>query len=338
MTSYLRVIQTPAGSSLQDKGRHHVQRFGVETGGAMDFFALNEGAALLDNHIDDAALELSGIGARYRAEGGPLWVAVTGATVAIQVNERYHPPRSVFMLAPNDTLTLSTPRQGFYTYLHVRGGFHVAKVLGSHSTSLRAKFGGLQGRMLQNNDLLAVLPQQITAARTLPTPGYFGRKVIRVVLGTQSHLFPTDTLRRFFATEFIVSSRRNRMGVQLDTNDRTYATANGLKQVSEAVVLGDIQINGDGQATVLLADHQPTGGYPRIATVISADIDAFSQLPIMAQFRFTVVSHSDAVRALADYRSDIDALMRRRQVMTSAILTADLLRQNLIDGVVNALE
>ena len=339
MSVSLQVVRIAPGCSLQGSSRLGALRYGVEPAGAMDQFAFAEGRALLDNAADVAALELAGFGGEFVCEGGELHLAVTGATMPISIDGRAVAMRQVFVVRDKQRLILGAASDGAYSYLHISGGFAAESALGSCSTSLRGGFGGYQGRSLTAGDKLLVLESKEAGSFRLPDPAYLQRREIRVVLGAQSHYFPDDILRKFLQTDFCISAQRNRMGVRLECQGQTFDPENVLSAVSDAVVSGDIQVSGDGNATVLLADRQPTGGYPRIATIISADISAFAQLQTGASFRFILVDIDDALQALREYRESIANLVKvRDKLHRDPRDIADLLSHNLVGGVVNAWE
>lgn len=338
MTSMLRVVSVAPGASLQDNGRHGYQRYGIAEGGVMDRTALAEGAALLNNSLDDAVIEFSGNGGVFEVCGAPVLIACTGANMHPTVDNQPVPWRSTVMVTAGQTITIGAAKQAVYGYLHVRGGFDVPQVLGSRGTHTRAGFGGYHGRFLQARDELPVVtsasngPAHLSMATGLPQSA----KVIRIVRGAQADKFSDEVYQRFVNTVFTMSPARDRMGARLESS-HAFNSESGLSGISDAVLAGDVQIGGDGMATVLLSDRQPTGGYPRIATVISADLDRFVQLPVLSRFCFECVGMEQAVDALATYRHSLlsvkDYIVPLHR--NPAEIT-DLLSYNLVDGVIDA--
>jgi len=214
------------------------------------------------------------------------------------------------------------------------------------STYVRSDLGGYEGRPLRAGDELPLKCSVVAedaepgirfVPQKLPPAEYFTKDVIRIVWGTQAHVFSAEVREALLKGEFSVSAERDRMGARLTTDVGSLAAATGLSGVSDAVVIGDIQVAGDGVATVLLADRQPTGGYPRIATVITADLDAISQMPTLKPFRFKLVTIDEAVTALALRQQEILTLKNRMTSVTrSPEDISDLLKYSLIDGVVDA--
>ncbi len=327
----LVVVSPGLLGTVQDLGRPGLQRQGVSEGGAIDPRALWEGAALLEQPATLAALEMTLVGGTFRAEGAPVRVALTGAAFEVAVNETPMPWRTAFTLSPGQSLTIGRARDGVYGYLHLQGGIDVPSVLGSRSTHVRASFGGIEGRAVRAGDRLcagAAAARSDTDILDVPAPA--APTVVRILWGVHADEFTPDERARFLATTFRLAAQRDRMGARLDGAERPFTTARGLKLISDAVVLGDVQIPGDGQPVVLLADRQPTGGYPRIATVSSADLPAFAQLPTGAPVRFAATTPEDAVAALRARHDELSSLPER----VRRLWPAEHLRSiNLIDGV-----
>jgi allophanate hydrolase len=333
----LRIISAGPALTVQDRGRPGYLGFGVSAGGAMDPFALAEGQALLGNGPDSAAIEMTGTGGRFTAEGGALWVALTGAPFRASIGGIPVRWRSAFRLAEGQHLDIGPAEGGNYGYLSIAGGVDIAPTLGSRATQPRAGIGGLDGRTLNSGDVLpAGKPGDLPdTPLLLPDAGYFGRKEIRVMAGPQSHLFPPEEVERFTATDFRISAAMDRMGVRLESDADPIRMDSGLKTISDSVLLGDLQVPGNGRPIALMADRQPTGGYPRIATIISADIPAFCQLPPGSAVRFRMVAEEEALTALRRMAADRKALRRRAEpLVRDPHDIPDLLSYNLIDGVV----
>jgi len=328
----LEVVDAGLHAAVQDLGRPGLQRAGVAEGGALDPRALYEGAALLGQDPGLAALEMTLGGGRFRAVGGAVRVALTGACCAATVDGRPVAWHTAFSLRAGEELAIGKAEGGVYAYLHLSGGIDVPEVLHARSTHLRAGFGGLEGREIRAGDVLpagtaACGDEAVASLDVAPEPPL---ETVRILWGVHAEEFGDDERARFLATTFRVSPKRDRMGVRLDGAAEPFAPARGLTLISDAVVLGDVQVPGDGVPIVLLADRQPTGGYPRIATVITADLPAFAQLPTGAPVRFRAVAPGDAVAALREHRARLAALEDDVRVGPAV---DPLLAVNLIDGV-----
>jgi biotin-dependent carboxylase-like uncharacterized protein len=340
MNAALEVVSAGPSLTVQDRGRPGLQRFGITQGGAMDTLALIEGAALLGQPGDRAAIEMAGFGGKFRAHGQPLRIALTGAAMRARVDGLARPWNTSFLLEPGALLEIGAAEDGAYGYLHVGGGFATPQEIGSRSTHLRSAFGGLEGRALREGDRLPV--GEDVAGRTgmaLPTARRFGQREIRILWGAQAHVLSEAERARFLATAFDMTMQRDRQGARLRPQGEPFHAESALTGVSDAVVLGDIQVPGDGLPVALLADRQPTGGYPRIATVISADLAALAQIPGHARFRFRLVGEDEAIAALRAQRREIGELSRQiRPLVRDPRDMGNLLAFNLVDGVISASE
>lgn len=324
-------IQTIAPSAtVQDRGRVGYLRYGVTGGGAMDVHALAEGQALLGNGADAAALEFAEYGGRFHTEA-PLWLATSGAKMVLRLNGVAVGWRQCLHMKTGDQLEIGAAVDGVYGYLHVPGGFQTEVVLGARATHLRAGFGHVP---VAGEVLPVGAPTRECAPLGLPRPDYFDHRALRVMWGPQSGYFSKDERARFLATRFEISKMRDRMGIQITPGSGPFHSAEGLTIASDAINLGDIQITGDGTPAVLLADRGSSGGYPRIATLISADIPALAQIPTGGSFTLELVSRAAAVAALLKFRTALAALRAACAPITRDPRDiADLLSYNLIDGV-----
>lgn len=314
----------------------------------MDCYALAEGAALLGNQKDDAVLEMAGYGGKFRTLDYPLWIALTGAAMQSSVDGRKVDWRCSLLLAPGQVLEVGSAVEGTlrgtYGYLHVAGGIRVDPEIGAMGTHLRAGVGGVDGKVLKAGTNLAIGPSGEDSERTppqkammLPDPEYLGRRNIRLLWGPQSERFTQRTRQRLLAETFALSHRRDRMAMRLHLEPDQRPFESLLTGLSDPVQDGDIQMTGDGVPAILVREHQPTGGYPRIATVITADHAAVAQLPTGEPFQFELVTLDQAIEALKVWRAQIHTLAQAAQpVIRSPEDIDNLLDYNLIDGVISA--
>ena len=318
------------GASIQDDGRPGLQRFGVTAGGAIDRFALEQGRSLFNDKSNTAAIEFSGSGGKFIV-GQTSYFSSTGARSIVKLNGLEKPQRQIFKAMEGDEIEISSISKGFYSYLHVAGGFLTISHLGSRSGNIRA---GL-GTILQENDYLPYRSELKVKMYSIKSLNYMHMRSIRIIKGPQTHLFPKKLLDRFLDTEFEISSARDRMGVRLNHTGNNFYHKDGLKILSEAIELGDIQIDGQGVPTVLLNDRQPTGGYLRIATVISADIHKIAQIGVNSKLQFTLVSLNEAIKALKEYE-ELLSLMDKEIIFLNRDPRdiSDLLSYGLVDGVI----
>jgi biotin-dependent carboxylase-like uncharacterized protein len=226
-------------------------------------------------------------------------------------------------------------------YLAIEGGFDIAPVLGSQSTLIRAAIGGLEGRALRAGDALP-LKQGATAERDevmLPPLDLTSRARVRIVLGPQEDHFTPEGLRTLLGSTYTISQASDRMGMRLEGPALEHSSK-GYNIVSDGIAHGSIQVPGNGLPIILLADRQTTGGYPKVATVISADLPGLGRMMPGAKIAFEAVDIETAEAAARALAADIaDMASRLAPVRHAAVIDVTrLMGENLVSGVVNARE
>jgi biotin-dependent carboxylase-like uncharacterized protein len=299
MSVSLRVVRAGPLTTIQDGGRFGALRHGVSASGPMDEAAfvwagVASGGGRGGIEFTRAGLELEVLAGNCRA-------AFAGAQFACCVNGVALAWPGTAALTAGDRLAITPGAAGNYGYLRFDRDLEVAPVMGSLATNSRAGIGGLAGRALVVGDVIALgeANDGLETAAEIPRED---SGPIRVIWGLHAERFAAAVRERFAAEAFTVSSRLDRMGVQLDDRAGVFAGASALGLVSDAIVPGDIQILGDGTPIVLMRDHQPTGGYPRIATVISADLARFAQLRPGTAVAFAPVTVEHGQRVLRSGR------------------------------------
>jgi len=300
-------ILTPGPlTTVQDRGRVGFGRFGVPQSGAADTFSIRIGNHLVGNPENDAGLEITLMGPTIKALTEAA-VSVTGADLQPMINGEPIQMWRSHLLRKGEVLSFKGRRSGCRTYLAIGGGISVPVVMGSRSTNLAARFGGLDGRPLKKGDILcSELPAAHlkTEAITLDCawiPIYATEERLRVIAGPQDHHFSDSSKELFLSSRFRVTPQSDRTGIRL-VGPRIEARE-GLEAsiLSEGVVPGAIQVPGDSQPIILLGETV-TGGYRKIATVISADLHLLGQLTPGNTVEFVEVSMDTA-----------DALMREME-------------------------
>lgn len=275
MSSRLTVMRAGPLTSIQDGGRFGMLRHGISASGPMDAGAFAEAGALAGG--GSGGMEFTVAGLEIRLEQGRYRAGFAGGGFTVKHNGLALGWPGHVVLKAGDVLAITPGQRGNYGYLRFGADIAVPSVMGSLATSSRAGLGGLNGRVLRAGDVVELTGKSAGTATDSVRPDPLTGP-IRVIWGLHADLFPQALRERFLATAFTVSWRLDRMGVRLDDGAGVFAGAVALSLVSDAIVPGDIQILGDGTPIVLMRDHQPTGGYPRIATIISADLDRFAQL------------------------------------------------------------
>jgi allophanate hydrolase len=276
MTPGLKVLAPGLHTTVQDLGRIGYQDIGVPVSGALDGCGLRLANALVGNPPGTAALEIlmSGPVLEIAADSARLSLVGAGASLAIRdENPKVVAAGQSVTVQRGDIVQIALGRQSACCYLAVEGGIAVPRVLGSASTYVRAALGGLNGRALQRDDVVPLAMARASDKAELRAPApprALAEQPIRVVLGPQQKYFTKEALAMLLDAEFRVSKDTDRMGMRLDGPPLRHRR--GWDIVSDAIATGSIQVPGSGQPIVLLADHQTTGGYPKIATVVSADL------------------------------------------------------------------
>ncbi len=323
-------------TTVQDGGRPGWQRIGLSLAGALDSLALAVANTLVGNAAMTPAIELMLYGARLRAVGGPVRMAFAGADFPLSVDGERRPSHTSFVVPEGAVLTLAHARSGVTGILAIEGGLLVDPALGSASLHLRAELGGLDGRALTAGSRVPVTTRATHRAElmTQAVPIETGHP-IRVVRGPQADHFTTATLAEFGAARFRVTSDVDRMGYRLE--GQRLRARGGHNIVSDGVVRGSVQVPGSGQPIVMLAEHQTTGGYPKIATVATADLRKLVQHAPGAEIRFHFVGVDEARAALLDYYAEIAGIPQRTApVGQSLAWLASLDRLNLAGTAIDA--
>lgn len=272
----LRIERAGALATIQDAGRFGALVHGVGASGPMDRSAFVRAG----RHIGasgSAGIEVSVLGITILVEEGPVAVGWDGGNFSVIVNDSPVAWPGAAMLTTGDRLSVVGGPAGNYGYLRFGGELVLPPVMGSRSTSLRVGLGGLAGRSLESGDRIELAVGEAVAA-TAAEPSPLVEGPIRFVWGLHAEVFSASIREKFVTSGFRISSQMDRMGVRLRDEAGVFDASRNLLLVSEPVVVGDIQILGDGTPIVLGRDHQTTGGYPRIGTVITADLDRFFQL------------------------------------------------------------
>ena len=315
----ITVLKPGLLSTLQDSGRTGFQHFGVPVSGAMDFFSHRIANILADNKADDATLEITLRGPRLRFERDAL-IALCGADLAPTIDGIIAPEGKAVRVRAGSVLDFGDSIAGCRAYLAIHGGFDVPVVMGSRSTYVSARIGGLDGRALRRGDVLSPgnatssaypgLSRTLAASkRSFAAPKWavnqhiekLGRslQIVRILTGRHWDAFPNAARDLLTAQEFRIASDSNRMGCRLegtaDIAGGAGVIAGGAGEIlSEAVTFGTIQVPPSGKPIVLMADRQTVGGYPKIAEVAGVDLHLLAQLRPGDRLRFELVSLAQA--------------------------------------------
>lgn len=282
------------GTTIQDHGRFGWQRYGIGPAGAMDAISHTMANALAGNAAGTAAIELAVAGARLEVQQGPVRVALAGAATELMIGGRRVPALTSATAVDGETIEIGPARKGMFSYLAVAGGIDTPLQLGSRSMHMRAALGGAP---LSAGSRVAVPAVAPGPERAAPSGFDLGRGPIRVVLGPQDDYFTDGAIATLGEATYLITPQADRMGIRL-SGPRLEHSALGYNIVSDGIATGSIQVPGAGEPLILLADRQTTGGYPKIATVISADLPRLAQSPPGTGLRFAVVTVVESVAVL----------------------------------------
>ena len=290
------VVEAPGlFTTVQDLGREGFGPLGVAASGAADAISLHIGNRLVGNPDGAAALEMTLVGGAFRFER-PAIIAVTGSDFAPSLDGVPLPMWSSVEIQKGQTLKFGPSRSGARGYLCVQGGITVEPFLGSASTHVLSGLGGFEGRALRKGDRF-----ETGAAHSLARGKWLSskaleklqpRKIIRVTEGPQSDWFSERAWRTFRGSMFRVTEQSNRMGIRLE--GPVIPLGGSREMITEGVSLGAIQVPPLGQPIILFVEQQTTGGYPKIANVISADLHSVGQLRPRDEIRFERIEMSEA--------------------------------------------
>lgn len=326
----MKITAISGMASLQDLGRFGQRTHGIGINGAMDSWSLKAGNALLGNDENAAAIELT-LGGLTLEVQQPITFCLTGAVFEAFLLNKNGNKRRVYhnwriTAQAGEQLQITRAVQGMHGYMCVQGGFVVDEILGSASTNLKAEFGGHDGRLLQVGDKLAVQQSQQTLSEigiadfepTLSLPTFDksittqfddSLPIIRVLKNSEVAAFDDESLNNFVSQPYKLLSSSNRMGYRLE-GGKQLQLIEPLQMNSHGVDKGMIQVPPQGQPIVLMADTQTTGGYPKIASIIEADVGRFAQLRFGQSCRFVWVTLEHAIHARQAYQRYLSQIWR----------------------------
>lgn len=296
-------------TTVQDLGRFGYQRYGVPVAGAMDSYAAKVANILAGNVENSTCLEITLTGPTLKAIN-PCNIAITGVDLAPTVNGERIDTWTTRPVKKGDVLSFSGAQDGCRGYLAISGGIEVPSVLGSGSTYVRGGFGGYRGRAVRKGDVLrGMLSEPRTPIRYVPReyiPNYTSHANVRVVLGPQDDFFTENGIKTFLNSRYEVTPDSDRMGYRLSGPAIEHSKEPEI--VSDGVAVGAIQVPGDRMPIVLMKDAQTTGGYPKIAHVISPDLNQVAQLKPGDSLRFERIEIHEAHELVCQLVKRLDRL------------------------------
>lgn len=332
--THLVVRDCGAGTSVQDAGRFGYRRYGVGPAGAIDPVALAVANMLVGNPPGLAAIEFTVMGGSFTVEGGPVRVALAGAPADLKLDGEPVAPLTSVTAHPGQTMTVGPARLGTFMVLAVSGGVETRPDLGSRSFHLRAELGGVDRKPVRAGQSIPVGGAPIGPDLTATVAPSVQAGPFRVVLGPQDDYFSAAGIAALLGEAYTVTAQADRMGYRL--SGPLIEHAKGFNIVSDGIPTGAIQVPGSGEPIVLLVDAGTTGGYPKIATIISADLPRFVQQRPGSQVRFAAVSRAGAIAAAREQAAMLAAVRAGLKPVGQGIDAEALLAANLIGGWVDA--
>jgi len=287
-------------TTVQDLGRYGYAHLGISPAGAADALSLRIANLLVGNEESAPALEMTLLGATLEFQR-PAAVAVTGAVCECKLSGNPAPMNLAFEVPAGGVLQCGNMTTGARSYLAVQGGFDVPLVMGSASTSVAARLGGFQGRRLQSGDVLEVRRHDGLRSRSLHSGALdwlHHTGLLRVTKGAQHDWFSHETFQKLLSSTYVVSEQSDRNGLRL--GGEILRPREQSQLLTDGIPLGAIQVPQDGRPIILFVDQQTTGGYPKIANVIAADVHRLGQLRPRDEVRFAEVSVAEAIQALRE--------------------------------------
>jgi len=292
-------------TTIQDRGRWGLQARGVPVAGPMDPYSHRLANALVRNDADAATLEVTLLGPELEFDDERT-IAVAGAEFELSVDGRPAPTNASFVVKAGSRFRFGARRRGTRAYVAICGGFDTPPLFGSRATHVISAMGGHLGRPLKAGDVVPLGPARSAVPGAVPgtehpmmpgtLPGTEYPARVRVLAGPQADSFAEGALDVLQSAPYVVGQQSDRMGFRLDGPVLRHAAA--AETISDATPLGVLQVPSSGQPILLMADRQTAGGYPKIATVITADLAVAGQLGPGDRLQFVVCSRREAMAAL----------------------------------------
>ena len=309
--NYFEVIRAGINTTFQDNGRKNLNHIGIPASGAIDKRNYKLVNKILNNDINHPALEFAYQGPKLIYHGEPISIAVTGDVNFKLIRKNIETEGKCYEtinIENNDEIDLISTNKSVYGYFSVTAKFQIDYQWKSCSTNTKANIGANNGKKLENSQKLHVLDIKVISKRSI---NYINTRIenIRVIRGTNFDYFSKEAQQNFFSEEFNVTKLSDRMGMRLEGKKLENVVNTNIK--SEGLVKGVIQVPADGNPIIMLSDHGTIGGYPKIATVISADFDKLAQLPPGSKIKFKEVNLTDAETIFKLYEMETNTLLSK---------------------------
>jgi len=310
--SYFKILRPGVNTTIQDSGRNHLYYIGIAVSGAIDQRNYKLANSLVENQLDEAVIEFAYQGPLLKLSNGKINFAITGdiffkiirKNSTIEDGECY----KNYILEAEDQIDIISTKNSAYGYLSVKDGFKIQKIWNSGSINTKANIGPNNGKkysledkiFIKNSNTGNILEKKINYSNSTD-------KIIRIIKGTNFDYFSEEAKEKFLNEDFLITNLADRMGIRLKGAKIENIKKTNIK--SEGLVRGVIQVPADGNPIIMLSDHGTIGGYPKIANVISADLDLVGQLTPGTNINFKEVSLEEAENIFKAYTEDTNRLI-----------------------------
>ena len=307
----IKVITPGMLSTIQDGGRKGFAAMGFNASGVMDVRSYHIANALVGNFTDEAVIEMTYLGGSFKFLESN-YIAITGADMSPKLDGVPVEMYTTVFVKQDETLTFSVAESGMRAYIAVHGGIDVPVIMGSRSTNLKCKLGGLDGRPLKAGDIVPCRDVYDEFHKHLihsaPKEDFGGDEItVRVLLGPQDDYFTDHGIKTFLNSTYTVTNESDRMGCKLSGEKIEYK--NTVDIISDGIVFGSIQIPRTGNPIIMLADRQTTGGYAKIATVISVDLPLLAQARPGTKVHFELIDRQKSERLLKQEQKEFHSYL-----------------------------
>ena len=311
--AYLEVLRPGINTTIQDKGRFHLYHIGITVSGAMDQSKFQISNALVNNDLNEGVLEFAYQGPCLKLVNGNINIAITGNVNFNILRKNSTTEEGIcfknYFLEDGDQIDIISTKNSVFGYFAVQGGFKTDKVWNSLSINTKAKVGPNNGEKFSLGQKIYINKSKTEKLLEKKIDyNFLNENIIRVIKGTNYNYFSESALNIFFKEEYTVSNLSDRMGMRLEGPKLENITNTNIK--SEGLVKGVIQVPADGKPIIMLSDHGTIGGYPKIAVIISADLDKVAQLPPGSKIKFEEVSLINAENYFKDHIKNINKYIR----------------------------
>ena len=305
--TYFEILRAGVNTTMQDAGRNHLYHIGVTISGAMDQRNFKLANLLINNKLNETVIEFAYQGPLLKLNEGKINFAITGDVIfnIIRNNSVTEEGKCYknYILNDGEQIDIISTKKSVYGYLSINGGFQLEEMWKSCSINTKAEIGPNDGKKYSINDKIFIKKSTVEKIKykKISHKNYFNN-IVRVIKGTNFDYFSEAAKNIFFKEEYSVTRLVDRMGMRLDGQNLKNIVDTNIK--SEGLIRGTIQVPADGKPIILLSDHGTIGGYPKIAVVISADLDKVAQLSPGTKIRFKEVSLAEAEKLFNQYTEE----------------------------------